>query len=103
MTRRHYLLSLSSAMFASSAVLLHAHDEYRVVGVVTKMTATSVEVKNKEGKDYSIQVNKQTAVTRNDQAVATSELKAGLTVVVDALGDSESDLTAVSIRIVPGQ
>lgn len=103
MTRRHYLLSLSTAMFASNAALLSAHDEYRVVGVVTKTTATSVEVKNKEGKSYSIQTNKQTAVTRDDKAVAATELKAGVTVVVDALGDSESDLSAVSIRIVPGQ
>ena len=103
MNRRRYLLSLSAAMFASSAALLRAHDEYRVVGVVTKTTATSVDVKNKEGKNYSIQMNKQTAVTRDENAVAVTELKAGVTVVVDALGDSESDLSAVSIRIVPGQ
>ena len=103
MTRRHYLLALSTAIFASNAAPLRAHDEYRIVGVVTKTTATSVDVKNKDGKDYSIQMNKQTAVTREDKAVAATELKAGVTVVVDALGDSESDLLAISIRIVPGQ
>jgi hypothetical protein len=33
--------------------------------------------------------------------VALSELKVGQSVVVDALGDNESDLLAIEIRIVP--
>jgi len=33
--------------------------------------------------------------------VAASELKAGRSVVVDALGDSEADLLALEVKIVP--
>lgn len=103
MTRRYQVLSMLAVLLTSSVVPLWAHDEYRVVGVVTKASSTAVGVKNNEGKRFSIQMNKQTTVTRDSKKVAASELKAGTNVVIDARGDSEKDLLAVDIRIVPGK
>ena len=56
-----------------------------------------------DGKDQTIKVKltAQTLITRDKNKVAKSELKAGLSVVVDALGDDYSDLEALEIRIVP--
>ncbi len=40
-------------------------------------------------------------VSRDKKKVDAAELTVGLTVVVDAYGDSEEDLLALEIRIVP--
>src|SRR5215203_4484677 len=101
MTRRYQVLSLLALLLTSSVVTSWAHDDFRVVGVVTKATSTAVDVKNNEGKSFSIKTNKQTTVTRENKKVGASEVKAGTNVVIDARGDSEQDLLAVDIRIVP--
>jgi len=82
---------------------LAAHDDYRIIGTVLKTTATVLELKNKDGKKFAINLNKQTAVTRDKAKLTSSELKPGMNVVVDALGDSEADLLAIEIRILPGK
>jgi hypothetical protein len=50
-----------------------------------------------------MRVDKQTVISRDKKKVDASELKAGLSVVVDAYGDSleDSDVLAIEIRIVP--
>ena len=78
-----------------------AHDEFRVIGIVTKKLDTSIQVKSKTGKTFAIGLTKDTKVSRDKRKVDAAELKMGLTVVVDALGDSEDDLAAVEVRIVP--
>jgi len=60
-----------------------------------------MEVKTKAGKTLSIAVNKETTISRDKKKVSAAELKTGLTVVVDAIGDSEADLVALDVRIVP--
>lgn len=103
MTRRQQVRSLLTIGLASSVLTLHAHEDYRVVGVITKVTAASIDVKNKEGKSFSIKLNKKTVVSRDKTVVPATELKKGATVVVDARGDSEVDLLAEDVRIVPGK
>jgi hypothetical protein len=78
-----------------------AHDDFRIIGTLTKISDSRIEVKSKDLKTTSIRMDKQTAVTRDKQKVATTELKVGSSVVVDAYGDSERDLLAIEVRIVP--
>ena len=42
-----------------------------------------------------------TLVTRDKKKFSATELKAGLSVVIDASGDSLDDLVVLEIRIVP--
>jgi hypothetical protein len=42
-----------------------------------------------------------TVVTRDKKKVGATELKVGLSVVVDANGDSLEDLVVLEVRIVP--
>lgn len=77
------------------------HDYFRVIGVVTKYQNSALDVKNNDGKTLSVRVDGQTKVTRDRDEVEAGELKVGLTVVVDAYGDTEDDLLALDIRIVP--
>jgi hypothetical protein len=80
---------------------LIAHDEYRIIGKVTRLTQSSIAVENTNSKTMAARIDKQTEITRDKKKVALSELKVGQSVVVDALGDNESDLLAIEIRIVP--
>ena len=78
-----------------------AHESVRIIGVVTKRQDTSVDVKTKTGKTFSVALKKTTAVSRDKRKVGAAELKVGQTVVVDAIGDGEDDLEAEEVRIVP--
>ena len=81
---------------------LLAHEKYRIIGTITKFEKSQLEVKaTKDGKIYKIALDNLTIVRRDKQKVTTTELKAGRSVVVDALGDSIQDLVAVEIRLVP--
>jgi hypothetical protein len=100
MTSRMMILFAAATMMSIVSPLL-AHEEFRVVGVVTSREATQFVVKTREGKSTSIELNKQTVVTRDKKKVDASEIKVGRTVVVDAYGDSERDLLALEVQLVP--
>jgi hypothetical protein len=83
-----------------------AHDEFRFVGTLTAANVAKNVVTMKfkeEGKDVTVnlKLTTRTLITRDKQKVAKTELKAGLSVVVDALGDDYDDLEALEIKIVP--
>jgi hypothetical protein len=99
MTRRLALL-IVTAILASATTPLFAHEEFRVVGIVSSRQAAQFVVKTRENKSISIALNKQTNVTRDKKKVDASEVKVGRTVVVDAYGDSEYDLLALEIQLV---
>ena len=84
-----------------SAAELSAHDEFRIIGTVTKRQESVIDVKTKEGKTISIALDKQTLISRDKKKVSSTELKTGRYVVVDALGDSEVDLLALEVRLGP--
>lgn len=96
------MMSLAIATAIACAAPLSAHDEYRIIGTVTKITADQIDVKQvKDGKVIEIDINKQTKVTRDKTPAAMKDVKVGGSVVVEALGDSILDLTAIEIRLVP--
>ena len=99
MQRMIKVLTFSLLMLIAMPLL--AHEEFRIIGVVTRRTAANMRVKTKEGKTITIGLSKDTFVFRDKKQVAATELKAGNTVVVDALGDTEDDSDAVAVMIVP--
>ncbi len=80
-----------------------AHESFRIIGTITKVTDRDMHVKNKDSKTFALGLTKRTIVTRDKAKgeLALSGLKVGQSVVVDAYGDNESDLEALEIRIVP--
>ena len=92
---------LTVLMTIATAPLSAAHDEFRIIGTVTKITAKEISVKQKDGKIVEMDIDKQTKFTRDKKPVASSEVKVGGSVVVDALGDSILDLTVLEVRLVP--
>ena len=101
MTRRTTILIIATMILCGTS--LAAHDEFRIIGTITRLQGSQLEVKAKDGKVVSVKLDSQTYIHRDKEKekVAATELKTGRSVVVDALGDSMADLLAVEIRIVP--
>lgn len=78
-----------------------AHDEFRIIGTLTRVQSHQIDVKQKDNKTFYIKVDKNTLITRDKKEVPVSELKNGRSVVVQALGDDETDLLALEVRLVP--
>ncbi len=79
-----------------------AHDDYRIIGTVLKVSAGTLDVKQtKDGKTISMKTDAATLVTRDKKKVSSAELKTGTNVVVDARGDTLQDLVVLEVRIVP--
>ena len=82
---------------------------FRFVGTITKLVKVeakrdvmTVTFKEKQGeRTVDIVIIAGTEVTRDGKPVPKSDLKVGTYIVVDALGDDESNLDAWEIKIVP--
>lgn len=100
MTRRIVTLVTLIVLTLGAAPLL-AHEPVRVAGTISTRQGAQIGVKTKAGRTVYIELTKTTIVLRDKTKVAATELKPGLNVVVDALGNDDSDLTAKQVRIVP--
>jgi hypothetical protein len=83
-----------------------AHERFRFVGSVVKMDRTKnvltmKTIENKKELVLQIAIKAKTAIDRNGKKAAAAELKPGLSIVVDALGDDYDDLEAEAVKIVP--
>jgi len=94
------ILTAIAVLTCGSAEAL-AHERFRIVGTITRRQPSDIEVQTKTGKKVWIAMDKKTVVTRDKKKVAATEVKKGVSVVVDALGDDESDLTAEEVKLVP--
>lgn len=90
------LLALSFAASSAGA----AHEKFKIVGTVVKVHAGQLDVKAVDGATYEIDMDDGTVITRNHKQVARAELKAGASVVVQALGHDMFDLVAFEVQLV---
>lgn len=97
MTRRAF--AVAAALLVLGGLHLSAHEKFRIVGTVIKVHAAQLDVKAADGQTYEIDMDAKTRVTRNKKPVAMAELKAGRSVVVDALGHDMFDLVAVEVQL----
>jgi hypothetical protein len=89
------------AVLALGAGHSFAHEDFRVIGTVMSHQDSNIEVQSRDGKMTSIRLDRQTLIMRDTKTVAAAQLEIGVSVVVDAYGDSAEDLLALDIRIVP--
>lgn len=101
MTRRFMLLGFLAA-FLISAMPALAHEDYRIIGTIEKVTAKTIDVKQtKDNKVIAMTFGKTVEVMKDDKKATISDLKAGQHVVVEARGDSIDKLTVVAVKVVP--
>jgi hypothetical protein len=92
---------LVAGFLAATSVAAFAHEEFRLVGVVTKVGQGSFGVKPQGKPELAVKHDRQTAIMRDGKKIGMMNVKPGETAVVDALGDSMEDMLAIEVRIVP--
>lgn len=103
MTRRFTLTLLTAfalVVLPVSLALAHPGHEHKVLGTVTMAASDHVMVKDKEGKEHTIQINAATKFVRAKKAMKADDMKAGMRVVVTAVTDEDDDkVIAKSIEL----
>lgn len=103
MTRRFgmTLIALFVLAVASGApALAHPGHEQKVLGTVTMTASDHVMLKDKDGKDQTIQINADTKFVRAKKAMKAEDMKAGMRIVVTAVTDADDDkLIATTIDL----
>jgi hypothetical protein len=98
---RRVAVTLTMLMLAGGMAHLRAHDDFRIIGTLTKHQDSKIEIKSRTGKTVAVRLDKQTVISRDEKKVDATALKVGQSLVVDAYGDTENDSLAVQIKIVP--
>ena len=81
-----------------TALLAHEGHEHKVMGTVTMAAADHVMLKDKDGKDVTVKVTKDTKV-KAKPTLKVEEIKAGTRIVVTAVEEKDKSMTAKSIEV----
>ena len=93
------VLALAVLTLSSSARLLaHKGHEHKVMGTVTMAAADHVMLKDKDGKDVTVKVTKDTKV-KAKPAVKVEDIRVGSRIVITAVEEKDKSLTAKSIEV----
>jgi hypothetical protein len=93
------VLALGALTLGSGARLLaHEGHERKVMGTVTMAAADHIMLKDKEGKDVTVKVTKDTKV-KAKPAVKVNGIKVGSRIVVTAVEGKDKTMTAKSIEV----
>jgi hypothetical protein len=92
MTRRFLLATILAVTFGAwSPALGHPGHGQKVLGTVTMVAADHVMVKTPDGKDTTVQINKNTKFVRAKKAMTAGDMKVGMRVVIAAVTDDDDD------------
>jgi hypothetical protein len=97
MMKRNIALALAFCLALAGSLL--AHGGYTdVLGTVTAMDATHVEVKTRAGKIVSVKLSDATKYMKSGKASAASDMQVGQRVKVEAKGHG-ANLEAAEVRL----
>jgi hypothetical protein len=97
MMKRTIALALLAVMSLSGPLLAHGGFTH-VMGTVTAMDATHVEVKTKAGKTVSVKLTEGTKFTKDGAAAAAKDMLVGQRVSVEAKGHEDA-LEASEVKL----
>lgn len=101
MTRRLTTVLLAMAVLAlttGSRLLAHEGHDHKVMGTVTMAAADHIMVKDKDDKEVTIKVTKDTKV-KSKPPMKVEEIQAGTRVVVAATMEKDKTLRAKTIEV----
>lgn len=107
MTTRTMMMNRLFAMMSVLALVLlaagapvraHAGHEHKIMGTVTMAMADHVMLKDKDGKEVTVKVTKDTKV-KATPAIKVEEIKVGTRVVVNVVEEKDKTLTAKTIEV----
>ena len=98
---RKLLFPIAAAAFVALSAPAAAHDEMEVAGQVTAITAKTLQLKMKDGKAVTLEIDGNTRVVQSGKRVTVKQLKVGQSVKALGFGDSLADLVAIDVTINP--
>jgi hypothetical protein len=101
MTRRLFSVLLMLGVLvigAGDGLLAHDGHDHKVMGTVTMAAADHVMVKDKEGKEVTVQVTKATKV-KSKPPMKVEDIKVGTRVVITASMEKDKSLKAKTIEV----
>jgi hypothetical protein len=92
MTRRFILAIAAAAVLTLGGVATaHPGHEHKIMGTVTMAASDHVMLKDKDGKDATVSINKDTKIVRAKKAMKVADMKVGMRIVVTAVTDENDD------------
>jgi hypothetical protein len=88
---------LAAALVMPAAARAHEGHAHKVMGTVSAVTATQLELKTPEGKTVIATLNQKTTFARGKQKVEATAVKVGERVVVEVA--SEKDMIASTVTM----
>ena len=85
-------------LISSSMVRAHPGHEHKIMGTVTMAAVDHVMLKDKDDKDVTVKVTKDTKV-KAKTAIKVEDIKAGTRVVITAVEEKDKTLTAKTIEV----
>ena len=101
MTRRFgvaFLVLFMLAVAGRTMTLAHEGHQHKVLGTVTMAASDHVMLKDKDGKDVTVYITKDTKVLRTKKAMKVDDIKTGMRVVVTAVMAKEK-MIATTIEL----
>jgi hypothetical protein len=92
------IVALFVLALTGPAVLAHEGHDHKIMGTVTMAAADHVMLKDKDGKDVTVKVTKDTKV-KSKPVLKVEEIKAGTRVVVTATQAKDKSFTAKTIEV----
>jgi hypothetical protein len=100
MTRR-FILAIAVAVVLTTALagvaVAHPGHDHKIMGTVTMAATDHVMVKDKDGKDATAVINKDTKFIRAKKAMKASDLKVGMRIVITAVTDDDDDKSIAKV------
>lgn len=100
MTRRLILATTTAIVITvalSGVAIAHPGHEHKIMGTVTMAAADHVMLKDKDGKDATVSINKDTKFIRAKKAMKVSDMKVGMRIVVTAVTDANDDKSVAKV------
>ena len=99
MTKRLASISLALALLAPASQLrAHEGHDHKVMGTVTMAAVDRVTLKDRDGKDVTIKVTKDTKV-KAKPLIKVEQIKVGTRVVITAVEAKDKTMTATTIEL----
>jgi hypothetical protein len=92
------LTVMAAALGAPAASFAHEGHDHKLLGVLTKVGAQQIEVRDKDGKLSTILVKAETRIVRGTTKLTLADLKVDQRVVVN-IGAAKEPLTAKDIQV----
>jgi len=86
------------ALGSGARLVAHEGHQHKVMGTVTMAAADHVMLKDKDGKDVTVKVTKDTKI-KAKPAVKVEDIKVGSRVVITAVEEKDTSMTAKSIEV----